>query len=129
MSAIKCYDIAKMVIDEASETVALGFVRDAYLERTIEEACAVFDRIKGYGASAFHTEVNEKTLEITLSMEFPEIMEVELPNVQCFQKANKFKAGYLYDEDGKTCAVISVVFGGIWFNLSQKYEVCEGSEK
>lgn len=130
MSAIKCCDIAKMVIDEASETVASGYVRDAFLERNIYEACSVFDRIGAcHGASAFHTEVNDKTFEITLSMEFSEIMEVGLPNEPCFHMAYGFKAGYVYDEDGNTCTVLSVVFGGVWFDLSQKHEVREDSEK
>lgn len=132
MSAVKCYDIAKMVLDEASETVAAGRQRDAYLERHISECCALFDELKGkYGASAFNVDVDERTFEISLSMEFENVSSVEVPNRPGFPLsfANKITSGCKLDEDGFTVLSFGVIFGGIWFDLSQKHEVREDPEK
>ena len=126
MGTIKCYDIARMVLDEASETVAVGRQRDAYLERHISEGCAVFDELaEKYNASAFYAEVDENTLEVTLSMEFEDVSEVEIPNrpASPLAFANRFGAGCRLDEDGFTVLLFNVVFGSIWFDLSQKHEV------
>lgn len=132
MFAIKCYDIAKMVLDEASETVAAGRQRDAYLERHISDGCSVFDGLaEKYRASAFHAEVDENTLEIRLSMEFEDVSEVEIPNMPAspLSFANRFVTGCRLDDDGFTVLLFDAVFGGIWFDLSQKHEVREDSEK
>ena len=132
MNVIRCYDVTKMVLDEASETVAAGKQRDAYLERHISDGCAVLDELaEKYHASAFHAEVDEKTLEIRLSMEFDNVAEVEIPNKPAspLTFANRFVTGCLLDEDGFTILLLDVVFGSIWFDLSGKFEIREASEK
>lgn len=130
MNKIKCYDLAKMVLDEASETIASGLLRDACLERRISESCAMFDElVEKYGACEFHTEVNTETLEITLSIDFPDTAEIELPNRPVTALGDRFAFGNRVNDDGVKVFHFDVVFGRIWFDLSQKHEACEGSGK
>jgi hypothetical protein len=113
MSAIKCYDVASMVIEDANERFAPIWKPNTEFLQGFEMCCDAIDIIaQEFGGITFDVEVNEDNMEITVALECDEIM-VENDNHILYKLIKRtIRYGFSASEDGNL--LVSLVFPGIW---------------
>lgn len=113
MGFVKCYDAVEMVTDEATKQFGSLFKVNAGQEAALKTLCGVIDSMaENFGGISYEVEVNDETMEITISLvcnEFETDKEVsEFHKVSACANKVVFKAA-----DSEHLQ-IDFVFGGIW---------------
>ena len=113
MDSVKCYDVVKMVLDEATEQFG-SLMRESKEERTmIENYCPIIDELsEKFGGVSYEVEVDDKTLEITVSLVCEEF-ETDAVSSRFCELSNHAKKINFSSENGEMIK-IEFVFEGIW---------------
>ena len=113
MGFIKSYDTANFVIEDANERFAPLWKPNADKIKIFEEYCQAIDSlVDEFGGISLDVEVNEISMEITISLECEEIV-VEKNNHVLYELIKRtIRYGYSVSEDGNL--LIKFVFPGIW---------------
>ena len=113
MSVIKCYDVASMVIEVASERFAPTMKPNADFVRGFTKCCGDIDQLaEEFGGISFDVEVNEENMEITVILECEEVI-TEKENHTLYELIKRtIRYGFSASEDGNL--LITFVFPGIW---------------
>lgn len=112
MSRIKCFDVAKMVIDEAtSQFGALWRVNDDSL-RKLSGYCELIDELsdESHGVS-YDVDINEETMDISITLECEDLI-ADSKDHTIYSLMNVTKSINMFAHDGHLC--IKFRFGSIW---------------
>lgn len=113
MESVRCYDVVKMVLDEATEQFG-SLMRENEEERTmIENCCSIIDELSvKFGGVSYEAGVEDKTLEIIISLVCEEFETDAVSSGFCelFNHTKKIKFSSENDEMIK----IEFIFEGIW---------------
>lgn len=117
MGFVKCYDVAEMVIDEATEQFGFMLKQDRERLRELKECCDIIDTIaERFGGVSYEVEVDDETTDITVSLvcgEFEvDMMTDDFNGLTCKAKKLSFKPC------GEEQIQIDFVFCGIWVKVS-----------
>lgn len=113
MSPIKCYDVASVIIDEASERFKpLWKINDERVD-IFKQYCEVVDSLViEFGGESLDVEINEVTLETTIVMECDEII-IESSNHIFYDLAERtVRYSFYASEDGSLA--VKFVFPSLW---------------
>lgn len=115
MSFAKCYDVAEVVIDEATKQFGSLLTVDKERQQELRECCGMVDMLaERFGGVSCEVEVNDETTDIMVSLvcgEF-EIDTIADDFYVLMRKAKRvgFKS---YEEEQLQ---IDFIFDGIWVN-------------
>ena len=113
MESVRCYDVVKMVLDEATEQFG-SLMRESEEERTmIENCCSIIDELSvKFGGVSYEAGVEDKTLEIIISLVCEEFETDAVSSGFCelFNHTKKIKFSSENDEMIK----IEFIFEGLW---------------
>ena len=113
MSAVKCYDVASMVIEAANERFAPIWKPDTKFLKGFQACCDAIDTLADeFGGISFDVEVNEDNMEITVVLECDEVI-IEQENHTLYNLIMRtIRYGFSTSEEGSL--LISLIFPGIW---------------
>lgn len=115
MSFLKCYDVAKMVIDEATERFGAGYCVRGDDAAVLEARCGIIDNLaRRFNGVSYEVDVDEETTDITISLicDMPDIVDSDDEFYVLVSQAKKFCV--------EPCAKDSIqlkldfMFDGIW---------------
>lgn len=112
MNRIKCYDVAAMVIDEATNQFgSLWKVSKSKLD-DLKENCRLVDELsdESNGVS-YDVAVNDETMDISVTLECEELVAENKSHV-IYRLMDKSKSINMFAHDGNLC--IKFKFGSIW---------------
>jgi len=111
----KCFDVTKMVIDDACERFSRSFVLDENKVYQLKEDCEVFDRIvNDANAELFEVDIDEITTEVKLSMTCREVIikDDSYGLSKIFFRAKSFEVSV--SDEVEDCIRIDIVFPSLW---------------
>lgn len=113
MSFIKCFDIASMVIDDATERFRPSMRLNHERVGIFKQYCSALDELSNeFEGESFEVEVNEITMEITVSLECDEVV-IESSNHVFYELVKRaVKYGFRTSEEGNL--IIKFVFPSLW---------------
>lgn len=112
MSGLKCFDVAKMVIDEAtSQFGVLWRVNDDKL-RKFNSNCELIDELsdESHGVS-YDVDINDETMDISVTLECEDLIADSKDHV-IYRLMNGTKSINMFAHEGNLC--IKFKFGSIW---------------
>lgn len=112
MNRIKCYDVAAMVIDEATNQFgSLWKVSRSRLD-DLKESCKLIDELsdESNGVS-YDVAVNDETMDISVTLECEELVAENKSHV-IYRLMDKSKSINMFSQDGHLC--IKFRFCGVW---------------
>lgn len=111
---IKCFDVATMVTDEATEQFGSLVREDREKKNFLKYCCSVIDDIsERFNGVAFEVDVDDETTDITISLTCSEFeLGVDDRFYELLKSAKSF--GVKVSEDDAECIKLDFVFGGIW---------------
>lgn len=113
MSFVKCYDVAEMVVDEATSQFGSLLMVDEEKQKELIECCGMIDVLaEKFGGISYEVEVNDETTDITISLVCNEF-EVDTTSDYFYELMRKTqKVGFKSYEDEQI--QIDFIFSGIW---------------
>ena len=113
MSFAKCYDVAEMVIDEATSQFGSLLMVDKEKQEELIECCGMIDVLaEKFGGISYEVEVNDETTDITISLVCNEF-EVGTTSDDFYGLMRKAKkVGFKSYENEQI--QIDFIFSGIW---------------
>lgn len=113
MSFAKCYDVAEMVVDEATSQFGSLLKVDGERQHELKECCGMVDVLaEKFGGISYEVEVDDETTDITVSLVCGEF-EVDTTSDDFYGLMRKAKrVGFKSYE--KEHLQIDFIFGGIW---------------
>ena len=113
MSFVKCFDVANMVIEDASERFKPLWRINTERLGILEEYCNAIDALsREYGGESFEVEVDEITMEVTVALECDEIVIENYHHVLYELVKRTVRYGFAVSEDGNL--LVKFVFPGLW---------------
>lgn len=114
MAEIKCFDVVKMVTDEATNQFQPIFRIVKKNEEILKSYCEVIDQLaEQFNGAAFEAEVNRETMDIAVSLVCEEFIVDAKSGLTLSRIANKAKhMGFKVADD--EYVQVSFVFGSIW---------------
>lgn len=112
MARLKCFDVAKMVIDEAtSQFGVLWRVSDNKLCK-FNSNCDLIDELsdESHGVS-YDVDINDETMDISVTLECEDLIADSKDHV-IYRLMNSTKSINMFAHDGHLC--IKFKFGSIW---------------
>lgn len=112
MEKIKCFDVVKMVIDEATSQFGVLWKVNPEELRKLNERCEFIDKLsdESNGVS-YDVSVDDKTMDISVTLECDELIAENKDHV-IYRLMNGSKSINLFAHDGHLC--IKFKFGSIW---------------
>lgn len=113
MADIKCFDIAELVLDEATERFAPLLQESAEKKQVFRQYCDAMDQLAAeFGGQSFEIEVDELSMAISVTMECGEITIYEKRHL-LYQLAERAESVTFRHGEGDNVAV-RLVFPPIW---------------
>lgn len=113
MSFVKCYDVAEMVVDEATSQFGSLLKVDEGKQQELKECCGMVDVLaEKFGGISYEVEVDDETTDITVSLVCGEV-EVDTASDDFYGLMRKAKRVGLKSYE-KEQLQIDFIFGGIW---------------
>ena len=114
MPTIRCFDIAEMVLDEATEQFAPIWVVDEEKKGVLKQYCEMMDRLSGefYG-QAFEVEVEDTKMTISIKMFCEEITVYDKAHMFYMLGKKAESISFSYSKEDNAVAV-EFVFPSIW---------------
>ena len=113
MSSVKCYDVVKTIIDEATKRYKPIWVIDKEKLDILEEYCGVIDSLASeFGGSTLEVEVSEETLDVIITLHCNEVT-VRNENHIFYQITKRAKSVSFELVDSNTIA-LTYVFPSVW---------------
>lgn len=114
MPTIRCFDIAEMVLDEATEQFAPIWVVDEEKKGALKQYCEMMDRLSDefYG-QAFEVEVDDIKMTISIKMFCEEITVYDKVHMFYMLGKKAKSISFSYSKEDNTVAV-EFVFPSIW---------------
>lgn len=113
MGSIRCYDAVEMIIDEATKQFSPVFKEDSEKKKKLERYCEwIGFTAEESGGEAYAIEVDDTTMDITVSLTCKEI-ETAAESSVFYMLLSKTKSFKIEDIDDMHIK-ISFVFDGIW---------------
>lgn len=113
MGFVKCFDVASMVVDEATKQFSPLWVLDIEKYKILEQYCSVIDSLaKEFDGESFEISVDDIKMTIEIIVEYPDmtIRDKSHPFFSLVQHAIEF--GFTTNKDGKLS--MKIVFPSIW---------------
>lgn len=116
MSFVKCFDTASMVIDDATERFGPMWKINGERLDVLKQYCDAIDLLsEEFGGKSFEIEVDEITMEITITLECDEIV-IESPEHLLYELAKRtVRYGFSVSEEGNL--LVKFVFQNLWEKL------------
>lgn len=113
MSFIKCFDVASMVIEDATERFKPSMKLNKERVDIFKDYCNAIDTLSNeFEGESFDVEVDEVTMEITVALECDEIV-IESSNHIFYELVKRaVRYGFTASDDGNL--VIKFVFPCLW---------------
>ena len=113
MSFVKCYDVAEMVLDEASKQFAPLFRENAERKQILKSYCEVIDSLaEEFNAESFDVEVDDIKMTISIKMECPDIT-ITSENHPLYELAGHAVSVH-FSNNESDLMVVEFVFPSIW---------------
>lgn len=114
MSEIKCYDIVKMIIDEATEQFASGWKAEEEKMEILKQYCDILDCLsEEFDCKAFEVEVDDIKMTISIKM-FCNEMTIENKPHPFFELVKRaLSVSFAYEKEDDDMSV-KFVFPSIW---------------
>lgn len=111
--SIKCFDIVKMVADEASDQFGSLLMVNIEKEEELKEICEMIDDVaEDFNGISYEVDINDETTDIIICLVCDEF-ETDSSNSVFLNLLNRTKkVGFKQAEDDKI--QIEFVFNGIW---------------
>lgn len=112
MARVQCFDVAKMVIDEAtSQFGILWRINDDKL-RKFSGYCELIDELsdESHGAS-YDVEIDDRTMDISVTLECEDLI-ADSKDHTIYSLMNVTKSINMFAHEGNLC--IKFKFGSIW---------------
>lgn len=113
MSFVKCFDVASMVIEDASERFKpIWKINNEHLD-VFKQYCEAIDSFAGeFEGKSYDVEVDEIKMDITIALECDEII-IENENHVLYELAKRsIRFGFSVSEDGNL--IVKFVFPSLW---------------
>lgn len=116
MGFVKCYDVAEMVTEEATEQFGSLLKVDEEKQKELKECCEMVDSIaEKFGGISYEVKVDDETTEIIVSLVCEEF-EVDTTSDDFYGLMRKAKkVGFKSYE--KEHLQIDFIFNGIWVRV------------
>lgn len=113
MSFIKCFDVADMIIDEATKRFSPLWKMNEERLDIFKEYCKGVDTLaEEFDGESIEVEVDEITLEVTVILECDEVI-IETDNHMLYELAKRtIRYGFSTSEDGNL--LVKFVFPSLW---------------
>ena len=113
MSFVKCFDAASMVIEDANERFAPLWKPDTEKLDMFKQYCEAIDSLsREFDGESFEVEVDEITMEISVTLECDEIVIESKEHV--FYELAKRAVRCGFSAAGKDTLLVRFVFPSIW---------------
>lgn len=113
MSFIKCFDVASMVIDDATERFKPTMRLNTEKVDIFRDYCDAIDTLSNeFEGEAFDIEVDEITMEITVALECDEIVIESSKHIFYELVKRAVKYSFSTSEDGNL--IVKFVFPCLW---------------
>lgn len=113
MGFTNCFDVASMVLDEATDRFGKTWKINGDKERALSQACKDIDDIaEEFDGVSYEVDVNEITMDITISLVCGEIV-VRGSDSKLYSAMRNAKRVTFKNADGDNIR-IDFIFGGIW---------------
>lgn len=112
MNRIKCYDVATMVIDEATNQFgSLWKVSRSRLD-DLKESCKLIDELsdESHGVS-YDVDIDDRTMDISVTLECEDLI-TDSKDHTIYSLMNVTKSINMFAHEGNLC--IKFKFGSIW---------------
>lgn len=115
MGFVKCYDIAKMVIDEATKRFGTGYCVNDVNVSSLKARCELVDRLaKRFNGTSYEVDVDEENTDITISLTCDEF-EIGNPKDDFYKITAQAKQVNIKPCSPDSSQVqLDFVFDGIW---------------
>lgn len=113
MSFIKCFDVADMIIDEATKRFSPLWKLNTERLDIFKDYCNAVDAlVEEFDGESIDVEVDEITMEVTITLECDEVL-IESDTHMLYELAKRTtKYGFSVSEDGNL--LVKFVFPGLW---------------
>lgn len=113
MGSITCYDVVRIMLDEATKQFSPAFKEDSERKRRVERYCDWITIISDeFGGESYDIEIDDVTMDISVSLTCKEIETTE-QTPALYMLLSKAKSVKLMAVDD-TYIKIKFVFTGIW---------------
>lgn len=113
MSFMKCFDVAKMVIENANEKFSPLWEPDEKTLDIFESYCNAIDALADeFGGVSYEVEVNEENFEITVVLECDKAIAQSSEHTLYELIKRSVRYGFSVSKDGTL--LVKFVFPGIW---------------
>lgn len=118
MGFVKCYDVVKMVTDEATKRFGTRYYVSDESERNLESKCKMIDNIaKRFDGESYEVNIDEETTDITISLICDEF-EVEKSEEEFYELIEQAKQVLIKPCDPNSTQIqLDFVFDGIWESI------------
>lgn len=112
MSRVNCFDVASMVIDEATKQFGLLWKVDTDRLEVFKNNCDLIDELSdGSHGVSYDVDINEETMDISITLECEDLIADSKDHV-IYRLMNETKSINMFAHDGNLC--IKFKFGSIW---------------
>lgn len=113
MGSITCYDVVRIMLDEATKQFSPAFKEDSEKKRELERYCDWITIISDeFGGESYDIEIDDVTIDISVSLTCKEIKTTE-QTPALYMLLSRTKSVELEAVDD-TYIKIKFVFNGIW---------------
>ena len=113
MSFVKCYDVAEMVLDEASKQFAPLFRENGERKQILKSYCEVIDSLaEEFNAESFDVEVDDIKTTVSIKMECQDITITSEQHPLYELAGHAMDVRFSHSEDD--LMVVEFVFPSIW---------------
>lgn len=110
---IKCYDAARMVLDEATKQFAPLFDEDAGKVLKLKGECEYIERIAdAFGGVSYEIEVNPENFDIKISVSCQDKVIVRSEGIH--RSGAKYIDVSIDEDGGDNLICLTFVFDGVW---------------
>lgn len=115
MGFVKCYDVAKMVIDEATKRFGIGYCVSDESEDSLISNCRMIDILaERFDGESYEVNVDEETTDITITLVCNEF-EVGDSSDEFYRITEQAKQVIIKPCDPNSSQIqLDFVFDGIW---------------
>ena len=114
MNSIRCFDVAEMVIEEATNRFAPIFKEDPERKDILKQYCEAIDELcSQFGGNSYEVEVDEIEMTISIRVECTDIQISDEKKLFIQLAERAVKHAFTPGEDGKTI-IMEYVFPSIW---------------
>lgn len=113
MSFVKCFDVASMVIDDASERFSPIWRLNDERINILKEYCDTIDKLsEEFNGTSFEVEVDDISMEITVVLECEEVIIESSKHI--FYELLKRTVRYGFSVSDEGSLLVKFVFPSIW---------------